>query len=69
MPLSEFFALNASFIAAAGFCSMAHKNVTPKQYLKTTFTPRSWREFLNPPCPFCWAARAFLAGSFIAVVA
>lgn len=51
-------------------CATVHEpEISFFQFVKKTFLPMSVHEFLLPPCPLCWMARAavlaFVAGSFI----
>lgn len=51
-------------------CAKLHEpGIGFTQFLKKTFLPTSVHEFLLPPCPLCWFARAamvvFIAGSVI----
>lgn len=51
-------------------CATLHEpGISFVQFVKKTFLPMSVHEFLLPPCPMCWFARAavvaFVAGSFI----
>jgi hypothetical protein len=55
---------------AAFACANLHNEhgVTLRRFLKETFTPTSWREFLLPPCVLCWGVRVAAVGLAIAVM-
>lgn len=51
--------MTALLTIAAFACGESHNvSLTIPQHIQETFAPKNWREFVLPPCPICWAARA-----------
>lgn len=55
----------AAFICALGHHVAVHGELPFRSFIRKTFAPITAREFLFPPCPFCWLARAGLIGTAV----